>query len=65
MRQKVYPIYKIFLSSSNFFLLKNTFKQTVSFQCFYTICKVSYIKLNFELKVDHNVYFKKPETEFE
>ena len=53
MTQKFYPMDKFFLSSSNFFLLKNTFKETLHdlFKIFILFNTVSHIKLNFKLKL--------------
>ena len=54
IRHKNYHIEKYFLSSSNIFLLENTFKVALQyvFNVFKLLNTVSYLKLNFKLKID-------------
>ena len=54
LTQQLYHVNKIFLSSSNFFFIKNYFKVTPHyvFNVFILTNTVSYIKLNFKLKID-------------
>ena len=54
MTQKFYPIDKILCHHQKISLLKNTFEVTLHdlFNIFILFNKVSYIKLNFKLKID-------------
>ena len=54
MTQKIYHINENFLSSSKFFLLKNIFKVALHylFNIFILFNTISYLRLNFKLKID-------------
>ena len=63
LTQKFYHINKIFCHHQKMFLLKNAFKVTLQypFNVFILFNPVSYIKLNFKLKIDPKICsFKKP-----